>query len=403
MRRRLPSSRDWMMTFWIIAYQMLCLFLETVGGFEEIWLECLGDLARYKMAIEDADPYERDHYAATAYQWYMRTADMQPDVGRLCHHQAVLCRRQPLRQLGLYSLSLTARQSFLSAQDSMHTLLKNAINWQIKPRTNSNSFQIWLVRFIAELYKDASMDQAITSKRESLDKMRDAIVREGEDFRQMGMYAAFSVIACLMDWGLPSNTLRKAFLSGEKVVEKDQANLTTPPRSALPTAAVFELWSTFCEMMDTAIHMTANPSVLPMLIVMVTFVYQSCKSGVSEVTSHVPWERLMNYMNTIDTEENYAVKGSRTLPKAGSMLQEDHSLRGKAFLPKDFFSVSHFERATDNVDERYHEKEGSDRTREQRLLWIFVQITKHVDIFKIDDCGKFCLKNAARDVMMYDV
>ena len=32
---------------------MMALLLETVPVFEDTWIECLGDLARYRMAIED--------------------------------------------------------------------------------------------------------------------------------------------------------------------------------------------------------------------------------------------------------------------------------------------------------------------------------------------------------------
>ena len=36
-----------------LAYQMIALLYETVRSFTDTWIECLGDLARYRMAIEE--------------------------------------------------------------------------------------------------------------------------------------------------------------------------------------------------------------------------------------------------------------------------------------------------------------------------------------------------------------
>lgn len=61
LRHRLPASLDHMLAFIYLAYTMMALLYETVPAFEDTWIECLGDLARYRMAIEDDDI--RDRYA----------------------------------------------------------------------------------------------------------------------------------------------------------------------------------------------------------------------------------------------------------------------------------------------------------------------------------------------------
>ena len=38
----------------------MALLSETVPAFEDTWIECLGDLGRYRMAIEDDDIRDRD-------------------------------------------------------------------------------------------------------------------------------------------------------------------------------------------------------------------------------------------------------------------------------------------------------------------------------------------------------
>jgi hypothetical protein len=72
LRHRLPDSLDHMLAFVYLAYSMMALLMESVPSFEEAWIECLGDLARYRMAIEEADL--RDH-AGVARMWYNKAAD----------------------------------------------------------------------------------------------------------------------------------------------------------------------------------------------------------------------------------------------------------------------------------------------------------------------------------------
>ncbi|TGJ88103.1 hypothetical protein E0Z10_g644 [Xylaria hypoxylon] len=60
LRHRLPGDLDHMLTFIYLAYSMMALLYETVPAFEDTWIECLGDLGRYRMAIEDSDLRDRE-------------------------------------------------------------------------------------------------------------------------------------------------------------------------------------------------------------------------------------------------------------------------------------------------------------------------------------------------------
>lgn len=53
LRHRRPESQDCMLAFIYLACQMMALLYETVAKFQNTWIECLGDLTRYRMAIED--------------------------------------------------------------------------------------------------------------------------------------------------------------------------------------------------------------------------------------------------------------------------------------------------------------------------------------------------------------
>lgn len=49
LRHRLPASLEHMLTFIYLAYSMMALLYETVPAFEDTWIECLGDLGRYRL------------------------------------------------------------------------------------------------------------------------------------------------------------------------------------------------------------------------------------------------------------------------------------------------------------------------------------------------------------------
>ncbi|OJD09626.1 hypothetical protein AJ78_09007 [Emergomyces pasteurianus Ep9510] len=59
MRSRLPDGLEHMIEFIHHAFNMLVLILETVPRFKSVWLQCLGDISRYRMAIEVESEDER--------------------------------------------------------------------------------------------------------------------------------------------------------------------------------------------------------------------------------------------------------------------------------------------------------------------------------------------------------
>jgi hypothetical protein len=99
LRHRLPDSLDHMLAFIYLAYSMMALLKESVPAFEDTWIECLGDLARYRMALEDEDLRDREVWSGVARYWYNKVADKNPKIGRIQHYLAVLARRNALQQL----------------------------------------------------------------------------------------------------------------------------------------------------------------------------------------------------------------------------------------------------------------------------------------------------------------
>jgi hypothetical protein len=79
---------DYMLSFIYLAYQMMALLYETAPGFEDTWIECLGDLGRYRMAVEDKDIRDREMWAGVAHTWYTKVAANAPTVPRIYHNLA---------------------------------------------------------------------------------------------------------------------------------------------------------------------------------------------------------------------------------------------------------------------------------------------------------------------------
>lgn len=98
-RYRLPETLDHMLAFIYCAYLMTTLLSETVSAFENTWIECLSDLRRYRMTIENANSMDRNVWNGVTRFWYSKAVNKNPNVKRLCHHLAVLARPYSLQQL----------------------------------------------------------------------------------------------------------------------------------------------------------------------------------------------------------------------------------------------------------------------------------------------------------------
>jgi hypothetical protein len=119
LRRLLPHSLEHMLAFIHFAYGMLEICFEALPAFEDRWLECLGDLGRYRWAIEDEDIQHRRIWKNVARHWYSTLSDKSPTTGRLHHHLAILARPNALKQLSHYAKSLTVAQPFAPARKSI--------------------------------------------------------------------------------------------------------------------------------------------------------------------------------------------------------------------------------------------------------------------------------------------
>ena len=86
---------------------------------------CLGDLGRYRMAIEDGDIRDREVWTIVTRNWYFKASDRKLTVSRLYHHISILARPNVL-QVIYHCKSLTVSTPFGPALEPTHSLFKKA-------------------------------------------------------------------------------------------------------------------------------------------------------------------------------------------------------------------------------------------------------------------------------------
>ena len=199
LRHRLPTSLDHMLTFIYMAYSMVGLLYETVPAFQDTWIECLGDLGRYRMAIENDDRGLREVWTSVSRHWYSQRSDKAPTVGRLYHHLAILARPSPLQQLHYYSKSLCVELPFSPARDSIMTVFE-----PIMPRT-SNTQQAKLpptersyIKTQGILFSGKYPDKLDSSMRAFLKGLDNHIRRRAREWIESGSVRTQNVVHSLI-------------------------------------------------------------------------------------------------------------------------------------------------------------------------------------------------------------
>ncbi|KAJ5035957.1 hypothetical protein NUH16_003823 [Penicillium rubens] len=169
LRQKLPDSMVYMLDFVYLSYSMITLLLESVPVFRETWTECLGDLARYRMAVEEFDKKDRELWAGVSRYWYTQDTDL--GNGRIQHHLAVLARPDILQQFFHYTKALISVRAFPNAFDSMSRLVIPLMNVQ------KGSLSTLFVTTHGALFMQAPVEQFVSRASVFLTTLRKEISR----------------------------------------------------------------------------------------------------------------------------------------------------------------------------------------------------------------------------------
>jgi hypothetical protein len=371
---------------------MMALLYETVPAFEDTWIECLGDLGRYRMAIEDEDIRDRETWAGVARFWYSKAADRSPEVGRLYHHLAILARPNGLQQLYLYSRSLTSVQVFLSARESILTLFNPLMSRSDSSSSSSQLSKIdtLFIKTHAAIFGKTQLDKVEHLRQGFFDLLDAHIGRVTAKWREQGAYIMIANIGSLYDFGTESPLRRLYDIGFADHHSSPTPNSSVQTLAPLPdpdsaSQAAFEHARALTFFTATIVlRRIGDKNVLPFVHILVSFLsslssiqqhdFQVCNLHVAgSIFEAVPWNDLCSFLNTLAKAESQTRYESTEFirPEKGDArpLPEDHLIRGQVWcqnaFPGDWFKESEVD-----DEERSIEHASTVQVRAERVLWL---------------------------------
>jgi len=410
LRCRLPESREFMRTFIFFAYHMMALLYETVPSFEDTWIECLGDLGRYRMAIEDDDPRERDNWAGISQYWYRLAADRAPGVGRLYHHLAILARAEQFQQVYYYCRSFTCVQLFPSARESVLAVFE-----PIFSRRNTSApiprIDTFYTKMHGMIFLRRQLDDFKAETNNFLALLDNYIHRAGIKWREHGAWLAMSNIGALFDHGSQSGVLRQLFehlaapksegaesdsMDSESVSSRgpptpsSSADMAMADADALSKQAFYHALDMTVSTLKLVLRRANDRNVLPHVHIMLAFlvVLADIKSFsapaqeeyVRAILDGMLWEDLSSFATKLAHSEEFGSRFETTsflLPEHGDIgiLPEDYLLRGQLYTPT-LYPDGWWRDGEIDPEEKSIEHASTIRKRGERILNYMYRLAK---------------------------
>ena len=411
LRYRLPESLDYMLAFIYTAYSMMTLLYETVPAFADTWIECLGDLGRYRMAVEDDDRRDRETWSGVSRYWYKMAADKTPSVGRLAHHLAILSRPFSFEQLNLYLRALTSEIPFESAKTSILTLLNPVLEGKQDINSQSSYVEIVLIKLTAIMFRGERLSFFEDTLHEWKIELIRHIHRSGSEFKSQGVLIMQCTIAALYEFGRskPSNNplslirraqdIRRTSVIHENVKERSESivttDLTSSPNTSrssgspinieleplsdqdhqistqnimLASSVTFVTFSTVLQFSD---DMNVYSAIHEYFVMILEFIHY--EEVMKLIESDVPWTQMASFLANIvaqyptklDNIGNEFPHG----PKEDRPLPEDYVRQGLPY-GRNYVTRAYLEEANIDRDEQAIEAPSMAASRKQRIYYL---------------------------------
>ncbi|PQE25047.1 hypothetical protein CJF31_00005896 [Rutstroemia sp. NJR-2017a BVV2] len=380
LRHRLPQSLDHMLAFIYLAYSMMALLYETVPAFEDTWIECLGDLGRYRMAIEDDDIRDREVWTGVARHWYSKASNKAPTTGRLYHHLAILARPNALQQLYYYAKSLCVVVPFTSARESILTLFDPVLNaengqgqYRLPPLDTA------FIRAHAHLFTNRTMDRFDAAVNEFLALLDSHIGRVTKKFLEQGYQISISNAVAVLSFGSKDNPIMKAIAPA--VADKADVQMEGTQDESSPAMVAFRHAERLNNSaLEIALLRIGDPNCLSFVHCSLVFMYHmSHFSGAMDILAPAfPWQSLAIYLNTFLTSYitlDRIQDDKFPLPEKDDVrpFPEDYAMRGLLYTEKLYPEKWFLSEKTDE-EEKYHELPSMVEQRRERILWLACRI-----------------------------
>ncbi|ODM19129.1 hypothetical protein SI65_05746 [Aspergillus cristatus] len=394
LRHRLPDSLEHMLTFLNLAYSMMTLLLESVPAFEDTWVECLGDLARYRMAIEESDLQDRKTWASMARHWYHKAADRRLNLGRIQHHLAVLAWPDMLQELFYYTKSLVSVDPFPPARERITLLFHRALN-DPEP-DNLPIFDSAFVTAHGTLLTQGSLSDFRAHVDLYLLYLNEYICQLGSEFKTRGVFIASCNFAAIFQYGSTNAVLSNEFKEG---LAQSETGLTAS-MNWTPVEKLDTIEAEFCEYQNSqsqkklvyySAHVTfmtlsalldqiGNKNVFPAVHAYLAFIWCMTRNNnsIRHIELVVPWRKLTVFLNVmIWSNMDFRVMERDEIPVAEDRkcFPEDFLFRGQVWSQQ-YFSADYFDGALAEDDGRSIEVLSLTVARMYRCLWLGVQLAK---------------------------
>lgn len=439
LRNRLPDSIEHMLAFIYLAYSMMTLLLETVPAFESTWIECLGDLARYRMAIVEKDPddeydsdvedeadesdaeklaamksrnelvqwrieslstmdakirktrkkrrayndQERETWTQVAFEWYVKASNSSPEVGRLYHHLAILSQSDEAQQFFYYGKALVVPKPFEAARESVLTLFRPVFGqrrWRRGAVKVDKSFTtMHAVMFTRnEMYR---FEEELSTFSRKIDGY---IIDKKEVFLEsIGHHMAIGNINALTDHGKASNPIVKALLdTSSPASDVEMVDAATTHTDA----QVFEMaLRLYIQTTQTVFGRSNDKNVLSFVHCTLVFMHRLSLSptAMDILEASFPWQALATMLNTLlqsYSDHDRILGRSIPLPPIADArpLREDFALR-EIFWTNRYYPQCWFnDKHMDREDQFRDNAFLVDSYRPERVLWLGAQLAKRV-------------------------
>ncbi|KAL9045732.1 MAG: hypothetical protein Q9214_001272 [Letrouitia sp. 1 TL-2023] len=376
LRHRLPASSEHMLAFLYIAYSSVALLYETIASFEDTWIECLGDLARYpllcyivdrplelmrcryRMATEDDEPKDRQVWANFSRFWYHNGKRKRPTMGYFYHHLADLARFCPLWQLSVYMRSLMCNRLFMNTRRGIATLYNPIWKGLETPYHKCIEFDDPIQEFIKEpigckcirlerimlFLKLVNLGgvfdyEALTSRGQP----RSVIRRACDQFRAMEKTFGTLEYSSKLH-GLHAETVSTLRIPKASPLWREQSVQDNAQSIRIITEASDLIAFMFDSMLTES---NADHNLLPMAHAMLIFIWSVYGVADAKEISEksIPWTALCDYLNTFvrhkssNAQIDVPVLGKNTIHRP---LPEDLLLHGHRYtleyFPDDWFT-----------------------------------------------------------------
>jgi hypothetical protein len=379
LRRKYPESLDYIRKFIDGAFSVITQLLESARAFRKIWIECLGDLARYRMAVEESEV--RESWAGVSEYWYNKAADLSPETGRIQHHLGILARPDVLLQLFYYTKALVSIRPYPQTRESM-ALLFSPDNGQQQAYTMVTAF----VATHGALFNEWPADQFITLAKQFLSLLRG----EARPLGHQGVYIMLCNFAAMLQYGDQSAVMVMEFSQKKsaadayelaldstagldlelKIKEPSDAKLGLSPIASQGSALAFHTLSVLLDLRD--------PGICPSVHVSLAFIWGLALHplAMQKVDKFIPWAKIVRFLNIL-IDSDIPIEDDTFPLDDGSICQlpEDFLLRGQLWTQL-YFSDKFFDGMPEKIDRPSIEQPFAAISRKRRCLWLGGQIAK---------------------------